>query len=123
MEVREAERDVSFLRRFLTEELCRELDLFTWRPCGEHLVVSEVADEDHWADVKNALLKQIGTGSMPMIRIHDANHKGRRALYLVDEHDGRDLEMTHADKTLTHVRGKKTLMSVTDAGFDAKLVT
>ena len=137
IEVREADRDVSFLRRFLTEELCRELDLFTWRPRGEHLVVSEVSDEEHWKDVKNALLKQIATGSMPVIRIHDANHKGRRALYLVHEHDGRDLDMTHADKTLTHlrtlwgrevylltfVRGKKTLMSVTDAGFDAKLVS
>ena len=45
--------------------------------------------------------------------------------------------MTHADKTLSHlrtlwgrdtylltyVRGKKTLMSVTEAGFDAKLVS
>ena len=72
------ERDVSFLRRFLTEELCRELDLFTWRPRGEHLVVSEVADEEHWDDVKGALLKQIGTGSMPCIRIQDANYKGRR---------------------------------------------
>jgi stage V sporulation protein R len=137
MEVRESDRDVSFLRRFLTEELCRELDLFTWRPRGEHLVVSEVSDEEHWADVKNALLKQIATGSMPVIRIHDANHRGRRALYLVHEHDGRDLDMTHADKTLTHlrtlwgrevylltfVRGKKTLMSVTDGGFDAKLVS
>ena len=57
MEVRETERDVSFLRRFLTEELCRELDLFTWKPRGEHLVVSEVADEEHWDDVKNALLE------------------------------------------------------------------
>jgi stage V sporulation protein R len=137
MEVRETDRDVSFLRRFLTEELCRELDLFTWKPRGEHLVVNEIADEEHWSDVKNALLKQIGTGSMPVIRIHDANYKGRRALYLVHEHDGRDLDMTHADKTLSHlkqlwgrdsylltyVRGKKTLMSVTDAGFDAKLVT
>ena len=64
-EVRESERDVSFLRRFLTEELCRELDLFTWKPRGEHLVVSEVADEEHWDDVKSALLRQIGTGSMP----------------------------------------------------------
>ena len=51
-EVRETERDVSFLRRYLTEELCRELDLFTWKPRGEHLVVSEVADEEHWDDVK-----------------------------------------------------------------------
>jgi stage V sporulation protein R len=137
MEVRETDRDVSFLRRFLTEDLCRELDLFTWKPRGEHLVVSEVADEEHWQDVKNALLKQIATGSMPVIRIHDANHKGRRGLYLVHEHDGRDLDMTHAEKTLSHlralwgrevflltyVRGKKTLMSVTDAGFDAKLVS
>lgn len=137
MEVRETDRDVSFLRRFLSEELCRELDLFTWRPRGEHLVVSEVSDEDHWDSVKAALLKQIGTGSMPVIRIHDSNYKGRRALYLVHEHDGRDLDMTHADKTLSHlkylwgrevylltyVRGKKTLMSVTDAGFDAKLVS
>ncbi|MFO1073538.1 MAG: SpoVR family protein [Geminicoccaceae bacterium] len=137
LEVRETDRDVSFLRRFLTEELCRDLDLFTWRPRGEHLVVSEVADEEHWQDVKNALLKQISTGTMPVIRIHDANHKHRRALYLVHEHDGRDLDMTHADKTLSHlrtlwgrevylltqVRGKKTLMSVTDAGFDAKLVS
>ena len=136
-QVRESERDVSFLRRFLTEELCRELDLFTWKPRGEHLVVSEVADEEHWDDVKGALLKQIGTGSMPSIRIHDANHKGRRGLYLVHEHDGRDLDMTHADKTLghlrtlwggdtyllTYVRGKKTLMSTTEAGFDAKLVS
>jgi stage V sporulation protein R len=100
-------------------------------------VVSEVADEEHWDEVKGALLRQIGTGSMPSIRIHDANYKGRRAFYLVHDHDGRDLDMTHADKTLNHlrtlwgkdsylltfVRGKKTLMSVTDAGFDAKLVS
>ena len=103
-EVRESERDVSFLRRFLTEDLCRELDIFTWKPRGEHLVVSEVADQEHWNDVKNALLKQIGTGSMPTIKIHDANHKGRRGLYLVHDHDGRDLDMTHADKTLHHLR-------------------
>ena len=135
--MRESERDVSFLRRFLTEELCRELDLFTWKPRGEHLVVSEVSDEEHWEHVKSALLRQIGTASMPSIRIHDANYKGRRGLYLVHDHDGRDLDMTHADKTLNHlrtlwgrdcylltqVRGKKTLMSVTDAGFDAKLVS
>ena len=41
---------------------------------------------------------------MPTIKIHDANHKGRRGLYLVHEHDGRDLDMTHADKTLNYLR-------------------
>ena len=52
------------------------------------------------------------------------------------EHDGRDLDMTNAEKTLQHLRtlwrhdvnlqtklrGKKALMSATEAGFDARLV-
>lgn len=136
-EVRETDRDVSFLRRFLTYELCGALDLFTWKPRGEHLVVDQVPDEDHWEEVKGALLRQIGTGTMPTIKIYDANYKGRRELFLKHEHDKRDLDMTHADKTLNHlrtlwgrdvhmetkVREKRTMMSVTDAGFDAKLIT
>ena len=36
---RDGPRRQSFLRRFLTEELMRELDLFSWKPRGEHLVV------------------------------------------------------------------------------------
>ena len=137
MEVRESDRDIAFLRRFLTPELMRELDLFTWKTRGEHIVVDEVSDEEHWEGVKSALLRQVGSGSFPLIRIHDANFRGRRGLYLVHEHDGRDLDMTAADKTLSHlrtlwmhdvflltfVRGKKTILSMTDNGFDAKLVS
>lgn len=135
-EVREVDRDVSFLRRFLTPELMRELDLFTYRPRGEHLVVDKVADEENWEEVKRELLRRIGTGNIPVIRIHDADYRGRRALYLVHEHDGRDLDMTHAEKTLgyvrelwghdvhleTRLRGKRALLSVTESGFDAKLL-
>lgn len=136
LEVRESDRDVAFLRRFLTEELCRELDLFTWKPRGEHLVVSQVSDEDHWEDVKQALLRQVGMGAFPVIRILDADHQGRRTLLLAHEHDGRDLDMTHAEKTLEHLhalwghdvvlqtrmRGKAALMTCTSDGFDAKLL-
>jgi stage V sporulation protein R len=135
-EVRESDRDAAFLRRFLTEELCRELDLFTWRPRGEHLVVDAVADEDHWEEIKAALLRQIGTGGMPVIRIRDADHKGARGLYLVHEHDGRDLDIGSAEKTLGHLRtlwggkvflqtrlkGKPALLADGPEGFDAKLL-
>ena len=65
----------SFLRRFLTEELMPRTRPVHLGPRGEHLVVTEVADEEHWDDVKGALLKQVGTGSMPSIRIQDANYK------------------------------------------------
>ncbi len=134
--VRESDRDVSFLRRFLTRELMRELDLFAYRPRGEHLVVTKVSDEENWQEVKAMLLRQVGTGTLPVIRILDADYHGRRALYLRHEHDGRDLEMTHAEKTLgylrelwgqdvyleTRLRDKRALLSVTESGFDAKLV-
>ena len=135
-EVRESDRDVAFLRRFLTEELCRELDLFTWKPRGEHLVVNQISDEEHWEEVRQALLRQIGMGSFPVIRIKDAAHRGSRAMYLVHEHDGRDLDMSNAERTLEHLRtlwghdvlletrmrGKPAVMTSTADGFDAKLV-
>lgn len=136
-QVRESDRDVAFLRRFLDHALMRELDLFAWKPRGEHLVVTQISDEDNWEAVKAQLLKQVGTNALPVIRIHDADFRGRRALYLVHEHEGRDLDMTHAEKTLgylrelwghdvlleTRLRGKRALMTVTDAGFDAKLLS
>lgn len=135
-EVRESDRDVAFLRRFLTEEMCRELDLFSWRARGEHLVVDAVSDEDHWDAIRNALITQVGTGSMPVIKVKDADHKDSRGLYCIHEHDGRDLDISNAEKTLSHLRklwgarvfletrlkGKPAILSDGPDGFDAKLM-
>ena len=136
MAVRESDRDVAFLRRFLTHELMQELDLFSFAPRGEQLVVDAVSDDDHWQQVKTKLLLQIGTGSMPVIKVVDANHQGRRSLYLRHEHDGRDLDMSQSEKTLEHMnylwghdiyletylREKKALLTLTEEGFDAQLI-
>ena len=45
--------------------------------------------------------------------------QGPARLYLVHDHDGRDLDMTHADKTLSHLRtlwGRDTYLLTTCAG-------
>ena len=81
-EVRESDRDASFLRRFLTEELMRELDLFEYEPRGDNLVVTKVADEDSWREVKETLIKTVGMNAQPVIRIYDADYGNNRALYL-----------------------------------------
>ena len=47
IEVREVERDSSFLRRYLTEELIRELNLFEYQSRGNEKVVSRVADQEN----------------------------------------------------------------------------
>ena len=135
-EVRETDRDASFLRRFLTEELMRELDLFEFEPRGDNLVVTKVSGEDGWREVKETLIRTVGMNAQPVIRIHDADYGNNRALYLKHEHEGRDLHIGYAEKTLGHLhqlwghrvlletlmKGKKTLLSYGDHGFDAKLM-
>jgi stage V sporulation protein R len=131
---REIDRDVSFLRRFLTEELARDLDLFRYEPKGDDLVISDIADEEGWPQIKEALLRNVGMGQFPVIKVEDTDFGHNRTLYLRHYHDGRDLHLESAEKTLgyvhklwgrdvaleTTVNGKRTLLSVSSRGFSAK---
>jgi len=133
-ESRDVDRDVSFLRRFLTEELMREMDMFQYEPRGEELVISKVSDKESWREVKETLLKSVGMGSIPVIKIEDADHNHSRILYTKHYHDGRDLQLEYAERTLaylhrlwrhevileTAVNGKKVLLSYNDKGFSTK---
>lgn len=133
-EVREVDRDASFLRRFLTHELMREMDLFAYEPRGEDIVISEVSDKDGWRGIKETLIKNVGMGSVPVIKIEDADYTHSRSLYVKHYHDGRDLQLEYAEKSLSYlhrlwrqevvletmVNGKRALLSYTDQGFSAK---
>jgi stage V sporulation protein R len=135
-QIRETDRDISFLRRFLTEELAREFDLIRYEPKGDDLVVTHIANEEGWPQVKEVLLRSIGLGQIPIIKIEDADFGHSRTLYLKHYHDGRDLHMEFAEKTLgylhrlwghdvaleTVVNGKRTLLSLSDRGFSAKSI-
>ncbi len=130
-EVRESDRDSSFLRRHLNEELVRDLDLFQYGPEGDDLVVTEVSDEDGWRRVRDALVGQVGSSSLPVIRVVDGDHQGQRTLFLEHAHDGRDLQPEYAEKTLafvhrlwqqevvldTSIGGKQTQLVHNDRGF------
>ena len=133
-EVREVDRDVSFIRRFLTEELMREMDMFQYEPRGDEMVVSKVSDKDGWREVKETLLKSVGMGTIPVIKVEDADYGHVRALYMKHYHDGRDLQLEYAERTLSYihqlwgheviletaVNGKKALLSYSDKGFSTK---
>jgi stage V sporulation protein R len=127
-EVREVERDSSFLRRYLTEELIRELKLFEHQSRGDERVVTRVADEDNWEAIKETLIRSAGMGSVPVIKIEDADYNNNRLLFLKHYHDGRDLQLGYAEKTLqylrqlwgrdvvleTEINGKKSLLCYSD---------
>src|SRR5262249_38681692 len=133
-QTREVDRDGSFLRRWLHETLMRDLDLFRYEPKGEDLVVSDVSDGDGWRQVKETLVKSVGMASIPVIRVEDADHNHNRTLLMMHAHDGRDLQLEYAEKTLAYVyrlwgrevvletvvNGKRTFLTYGERGFSAK---
>ena len=102
-EVREVERDTSFLRRYLTEELIRELNLFEYKTRGNEQVVTRVADQDNWQQIKETLIQNVGTGTLPVIKVIDSDYTQNRTLLLKHVHDGRDLQLEYAEKTLKYL--------------------
>jgi stage V sporulation protein R len=133
-EVREVERDTSFLRRYLTEELIRELNLFEYKARGNEHVVTRVADEDNWRQIKETLIQNVGTGTLPVIKVIDSDYTHNRTLLLKHAHDGRDLQLEYAEKTLKYVHqlwgrdvaletlldNRSTLLTFSDGKFAIK---
>ena len=123
-EVRKTERDSSFLRRYLTRELCEELNLFQYAKKSFEYVVEEVSDEIGWRQIRDYLADTCGVASIPYIRVTNLN---RRDLTLTLEHffDGRELEMSYAKETLKYVQdlwGRKvTLVTKTKEGKQMKI--
>jgi len=97
-EVRQTERDQSFIRRYLTEELCSEMNLFEYVTAGNDFMVSEVSDDDGWKIIRDTLCSTVGIGSIPTILVSDWNQKDN-TLVLKHEFDGRELELSYAYET------------------------
>jgi len=102
-EVRETDRDQSFLRRFLTKELMEDLNLFQHERRGKERVVTKLPNEEAWKELRDTMIKNVGTGSIPVIKVEDADFGKNRTLYLKHYHDGRDLQLDYAEHTLKHV--------------------
>ena len=118
-EIREVDRDVSFLRRFLTEEFMREMDMFQHERRGDDVVITHVSDEQSWRQVKDTFLRNVGMGAAPVIRIQDADYQQNRVLYLTHAHDGRDLQLEYAEKTLAYLYqlwGREVLLETSIQG-------
>lgn len=102
-EVRALERDSSFLRKYLTMDLCKELNLFQYAKKNFDYVVEEVSDEEGWKKIRNYLASTSGTGSIPFIRVIDLNKKDN-TLTLEHVFEGRELDLIYAKETLKYLQ-------------------
>ena len=133
-QARESERDRSFLRRFLDEKVIRRLGLFSYGAKKGDYVVTEVADDEGWEKIKETLVNSVGMGSIPVMRVEDADFENTRTLLLQHQFDGRELDLENAEKTLAHayrlwgrsvalqtvVTGKPTLLVYNEEGLTTR---
>jgi stage V sporulation protein R len=99
-EVRELDNDVSFLRNYLTEELCEELDLFVYE-----LIEDEewTITEKRWERVRDQLVANMTNFGFPYIEVADGDYNNNRELYLRHAYEGAELDGRYARKALEHV--------------------
>jgi stage V sporulation protein R len=125
-EVRKADRDVSFLRRFLTENLARQMDLFEYKGDDDgDITVTRVSDHENWRQVKETLIRNTGLGTIPVIKVVDADYGGGRELLLQHDYDGRELDMSYAKPTMAHLQrlwGRRVHLHTIMSGVPAALV-
>lgn len=102
--VRETHDDESFIRKYLDEEMCNELNLFSYsyqRNSGNYSI-NDISDEEGWKSVRNALISNVGLNGVPIVCVEDYE-KRTNTLFLKHEHDGRDLELSYANKVYDNI--------------------
>lgn len=101
-EVRKIERDESFIRRYLTRELCEKLNLFQYSSKNGEYTIDDVADEDGWMNIRNSICASCGMNNIPLIRVIDMSPKDN-TLTLEHVYDGRELNLSYAESTLKYM--------------------
>ncbi|MCA1615084.1 MAG: SpoVR family protein [Acidobacteria bacterium] len=99
-EVRELDNDVSFLRNYLTEELCEELDLFVYELVDEE---EWTVTEKRWERVRDQLVSNMTNFGFPYIVVADGDYNNNRELYLKHQFEGAELDTNYARRVLEHV--------------------
>ena len=100
MAIRSEDRDQSFIRRYLNQELCEKLHLFSYGIQGDDIVVTEVSNEEGWKTVRDNLANAVGLGSIPIIRPVGVENG---TLLLEHVCDQRELELNYAQETVKYV--------------------
>jgi len=103
LRVRETHNDETFIKTYLDEDLCKELNLFSYAFQSKEGFnkITEVSTSETWQTIRDDLIKNVGLNSVPVVLVKELKKDG--TLILEHEHDGRDLELSEANKVFEHI--------------------
>jgi len=99
-QVRKTHNDLTFIDEFLTEDFCRENELFAFRKVPE---VGGTETTHEFKQVKTQFLQMLTNAGQPIIQVVDGNYQNRGELYLEHVHDGLELEQDKGKATLENL--------------------
>jgi stage V sporulation protein R len=103
-EVVESENDVSFLRKYLTKKLVRDLDMYTYKMEEVDGELAWVVQETDWRVVRDTLVDSMTNFGAPMIKVEDGDYRRRHELYLKHYYDGKPLDTDYTARTLRNIQ-------------------
>ena len=82
LRVREIHNDETFIKRYLNQELCQELNLFSFSFDKRASVnrVAEISDDMGWQTVRDDLIKNVGLNSIPVVLVKELQKDGTLVL-------------------------------------------
>lgn len=103
LRARETHNDETFIKTFVDEKLCKDLNLFSYafQSKDGYNKITELSTSDGWQTVRDDLIKNIGLNGVPVVLVRELKKDG--TLILEHEHDGRDLELSEANKVFEHI--------------------
>jgi stage V sporulation protein R len=101
LDVLATECDASLLRNYLTQELVDDIKLYGYAQnpdTGEWHVV-----EKDYEKIRDLILMSMSNFGQPYITVDDGDYHSNGELYLRHWHEGLDLDVEYAEKTLQHI--------------------
>ncbi|MGP4082353.1 SpoVR family protein [Pseudalkalibacillus sp. R45] len=98
-EVREIESDISFIRNYLTKDLCDREDLYLFQKQGKDYRITTKM----WEEVREQLINSRVNGGFPYITVNDGDHLKNGELYLVHHFEDMELDLKYLEKVLPYI--------------------
>ncbi|QHE51243.1 SpoVR family protein [Pontibacillus sp. HMF3514] len=98
-EVREIESDISFIRNYLTKELCHKEDLYLFQKQGRDY---KITDKDY-EEVRNQLVTMRVNGGFPYLTVQDGDYLKNGELYLKHHFEGVELDLGYLEKVMPYI--------------------
>ncbi|WP_141335151.1 SpoVR family protein [Paenibacillus sp. tmac-D7] len=98
-EVREFDSDLSFIRNYMTKQLCDDLDLYVFEKKGPEWKITDKS----WENIRDQLVYSRVNGGFPYIVVQDGDFNRTGELYLQHNYEGIELDLKYVERTLPYI--------------------